>query len=224
MGELPTEHRPNSPHPRQRRCRRQRALQTFDLKLLGDGRAPPPGVCTTSPHRWRERHETSTPSISAPGSGRCGASGVAARRFCAELSSAAGSHRRRLGGRRGGRRHGTLHRSMASERLGQPVLIENRPGAASNIATGAMARAPADGSTLARALAMPTAADTRRNWRRSPQTSSWRLPPWPWWRCCRDPHRADRVRECRRSGRHRLRREIGAARWQRHRICLVEYS
>jgi tripartite-type tricarboxylate transporter receptor subunit TctC len=35
-----------------------------------------------------------------------------------------------------------------SERLGQPFIIENRPGAASNIATAAVARAPADGYTL----------------------------------------------------------------------------
>src|SRR5262245_50754801 len=35
-----------------------------------------------------------------------------------------------------------------SERLGQPFVVENRPGAASNVAAEAVGRAPADGYTL----------------------------------------------------------------------------
>ena len=40
-----------------------------------------------------------------------------------------------------------------SERLGQPFVIENRPGAGSNLATGIVARAPPDGYTLLEASA-----------------------------------------------------------------------
>jgi tripartite-type tricarboxylate transporter receptor subunit TctC len=35
-----------------------------------------------------------------------------------------------------------------SERLGQPFIIENRPGASSNVATESVVRAPSDGYTL----------------------------------------------------------------------------
>ena len=43
---------------------------------------------------------------------------------------------------------GRLMAEWLSGRLGQPVIVENRPGASGNIATDAVVRAPADGYTL----------------------------------------------------------------------------
>ena len=48
-----------------------------------------------------------------------------------------------------------------SERLGQPVVIESRPGAATNLATEAVVRAPPDGYTLL--LVAPATLSTPRS-------------------------------------------------------------
>jgi tripartite-type tricarboxylate transporter receptor subunit TctC len=46
-----------------------------------------------------------------------------------------------------------------SERLGQPFIIENRPGAGSNLATEAIVRALARNSVIVRRIRSPATSD-----------------------------------------------------------------
>jgi hypothetical protein len=66
----------------------------------------------------------------------------------ASLSDAAGAYCRRISSGWGADLFARLVGQWLSERLGQQFLIENRPGAAGNIATEAVVRASADGYTL----------------------------------------------------------------------------
>ena len=50
--------------------------------------------------------------------------------------------------RRGSRHRGARHGSMAVGSTGQPFVIENRPGAGTNVATETVLKAPPDGYTL----------------------------------------------------------------------------
>ena len=103
------------------------------------------------PYRDREgggKWKTSSPTISASGRGRCRAPGRLAHRMGARLSDAA---RALIVGFAPGGATDIVARLIGqwlSERLGQQFLIENRPGAGSNIATEAVVRAPPDGYTL----------------------------------------------------------------------------
>jgi len=93
-------------------------------------------------------NETSPPAISASGRGRCRAAGRDADCERASLSVAAGA---RIVGFPAGSGPDIIARLIGqgfSERLGHQFVIENRPGAAGNIATEIVVKAPSDGYTL----------------------------------------------------------------------------
>jgi len=66
----------------------------------------------------------------------------------ASLSDTAGAHDRGFSGWRGTDIVARIIAPWLSERLGQPIIIENRPGAATNIAIQAAVNSPPDGYTL----------------------------------------------------------------------------
>ena len=86
--------------------------------------------------------------FAATGRGRGGAAGRVARCMGASLSDAAGARHRRFSSRWTADIVARLMGQRLSERLSQPFVIENRPGAGTNIATEAVVKAAPDGYTL----------------------------------------------------------------------------
>src|SRR5262249_9552313 len=90
----------------------------------------------------------SPPKFSASRSRRCRAAVNLVYRAGAGLSDAASTLGCRVYCRRRERHLRRLMGQWLQERFGQPFVIENRPGAGSNIATEVVVNAPADGYTL----------------------------------------------------------------------------
>src|SRR5262249_37422827 len=95
-------------------------------------------------HFWRDRHETSPQTIPVSGRGRCRAASRVADREGTSLSIAAGAHHRPTAPGGAPDILARLIGPWLSERLGQQFVIENRPGAGTNIGTEVVVNAPPD--------------------------------------------------------------------------------
>src|SRR5262249_43388261 len=128
----------------------------YNRKLLGLPALRTHGALHTHNNtqlRGRNRHarpeQNYSPSRTANGRrGRRLGGGRRTRRAGASAAADAATHRAACAGVRQDHLTARLIGQWLSERLGQQFVIENRPGASSNIAAEAVVRAPADGYTL----------------------------------------------------------------------------
>jgi tripartite-type tricarboxylate transporter receptor subunit TctC len=116
---------------------------------------------TATPHHWPRPRGNDRPHPKTPSSGQhprrqflhlaAGAAALPALSRIARAQSYPTRPVRLIAGFPAGGGTDVMARLMGqwlSERLGQPFIIENRPGGNSNIATEAVVRAPPDGYTL----------------------------------------------------------------------------
>jgi hypothetical protein len=94
------------------------------------------------------RHETSPSQFSIFGNRRRRDASPVARCIGVRLSNASGAHHRWFSARRSVRHCGAALSPMAVAAASPKFIVENRPGASSNIAAEEVVQAPADGYTL----------------------------------------------------------------------------
>jgi len=106
---------------------------------------------------------------------RAGGHGVGAA-----LPEQADPHHRAVRAGRKRRHHGAHRRAGAGDALGQPVVVENRPGAAGMVGAQAMMSSPADGYTLMMGSnsSLAVAPNLYPSWPYDPIKESRRSPIW----------------------------------------------